>query len=373
VEERVLVWALGRDGPLTRAILSEAGFEVTLCGSAEDVCREAGVGAGVVIVAAELLTDDVAIDLENALRDQPPWSDLPVVIVAGGGDAERIGRHPFWNLGNVRVLDRPVSVGALVSTVRTALRARRRQYQIRDLLQEREEADRRKDEFLAVLAHELRNPLAPIRNALYVFSLSDGSLPAALRRTREMMERQVGYMARLIDDLLEVSRISRGKVRLCVERLDLVRLLSTVCDDRRAAVEEAGLTFHVDIPVGSVWVRGDPTRLAQVFGNLLDNAVKYTDPGGVVTVQMSVCHNQGYAETTVRDTGIGIDPDQLSRLFEPFSQAERTLERSKGGLGLGLSLVKGLVDLHGGEVRATSDGPGTGAAFVVKLPLMSAP
>jgi PAS domain S-box-containing protein len=239
-----------------------------------------------------------------------------------------------------------------------------------------EESDRRKDEFLAMLAHELRNPLASIRNAVQVCRLlTDG--PAAptvgpsLSRARDIIERQVHHLTRMVDDLLDVSRIQRGKVALRLERLDLVELVRVTVEDHRMVVEQAGLVLGLKRPSGPVWVQGDPTRLTQVMGNLLQNALKFTDGGGQVEVEVAVEPNQCQAVVSVRDTGVGIDPLMLTRVFETFSQADRSLDRSKGGLGLGLALVKGLVELHGGEVHAASAGPGKGAAFVIQIPALA--
>ncbi len=234
------------------------------------------------------------------------------------------------------------------------------------------EADRRKDEFLAMLAHELRNPLAPIRNAAQVFKLAGPPRPE-LQRAEDIIERQVAHLARLVDDLLDVSRISRGKILLRKERLDLAPLVRTAAEDFRPMLEGAGLRLEVDVADRPLWTVGDPTRLAQVVGNLLHNASKFTDAGGVVAVRLAADADGRQAVLTVRDTGIGMEADILSHLFEAFSQADRSLDRSRGGLGLGLALVKGLVDLHGGAVRAASPGLGGGAEFTVVLPLGEAP
>jgi PAS domain S-box-containing protein len=227
------------------------------------------------------------------------------------------------------------------------------------------EADRRKDQFMAVLAHELRNPLAPVRNALELLRLRSGD-PGALARLREMMERQVGNLVRLVDDLLDVSRIATGKVRLQPRRVDLADVVRQAAADARPAFEAKGVPLHAPEPP-PVWVSGDPTRLAQVIDNLLTNALKFTPPGGEVELSLAGVSG-GRAALTVRDTGAGIEPEMLARLFVPFSQADRTLDRSQGGLGLGLAIVKGLAELHGGEVRAESAGRGSGATFVVTLP-----
>jgi PAS domain S-box-containing protein len=228
------------------------------------------------------------------------------------------------------------------------------------------EADRRKTEFLAMLSHELRNPLAPIRNALYIL---EHAAPAgdAARRAKEVASRQIGHVTRLVDDLLDVTRIARGKIELRCADLDLAGVARRTADDYRALMSDRGLALDVDVPAAPVVVHGDATRLAQVLGNLLSNAAKFTPPGGRVSLSLQV--EDGRAVIHVRDTGSGIAPEVLPTLFEPFTQARQTIARSEGGLGLGLSLVKGLVALHGGDVAAASEGGERGTDLVVRLPL----
>jgi signal transduction histidine kinase/ActR/RegA family two-component response regulator len=226
-----------------------------------------------------------------------------------------------------------------------------------------------RNEFLAVLGHELRNPLAPIRMALQVIPIAAQD-PSKLAWACGVIDRQVRLMTRLVDDLLDISRVTRGKVSLVRERVDLAKLVRETTEDRRPDLTAAGLTLETDIPPGSVWTLGDSSRLGQVVGNLLANAHKFTDRGGTVTVRLSLTPGNQHAVILVRDTGVGIDPAFLPRLFDSFMQADRTIGRSRGGLGLGLALVKALVELHGGEVRAASEGPGRGAEFTVMLPLL---
>jgi signal transduction histidine kinase/CheY-like chemotaxis protein len=228
------------------------------------------------------------------------------------------------------------------------------------------ESDRRKSAFLAVLSHELRNPLAPIANAIHMLErVPPGSEQAT--RARAVIERQTAQLTRLVDDLLDLTRIERGKVELKPELVDLREIVRRICDDYRETFEQRGLQLHVTAPAAPVTVRGDPARLAQIAGNLLHNAAKFTPAGGAVTVVVGQL--AGRAELRVRDTGVGVAPEQLGRLFEPFTQVEQGLARTAGGLGLGLSLAKGLVEMHGGTVAGTSEGLGRGAEFVVTLPL----
>jgi PAS domain S-box-containing protein len=232
------------------------------------------------------------------------------------------------------------------------------------------EADRRKNEFLGILSHELRNPLAPIRNSIYVLD----HLPADSAQAtsaRGIIQRQTAHLARIVDDLLDVTRISRGKIELDRKRIDLREVVLRRCEDHRLMFEEGQVELRHDFSGSPLWIDADATRISQVLGNLLQNAVKFTPAHGTVTV--GVAARDGTAEISVRDTGMGMRPEDVERMFEPFAQAEQGLARTQGGLGLGLALVKGLVELHGGAVRARSDGPGRGSEFCVLLPLAPAP
>ena len=224
--------------------------------------------------------------------------------------------------------------------------------------------DRRKDEFLAMLAHELRNPLAPISTATHLMRLADGD-PDRLRPLGEMIARQAGHLTHLIDDLLDVSRVTRGLVRLERERLELADIVEAAIEQARPLVEARGHRLDVRATPG-IGVDGDRTRLVQVVVNLVNNAAKYTPPGGYIEVDAGV--RDGVAEIRVSDNGLGIDAALLPHVFELFTQAERTPDRTQGGLGIGLSLVRSLVALHGGEVRAHSDGLDRGSCFTVTLP-----
>jgi signal transduction histidine kinase len=267
------------------------------------------------------------------------------------------------------------------------------------------EADRRKDQFLAMLAHELRNPLAPIRNAVAILKQL-GPVEPRIQRVREIIDRQVGHMAHLLDDLLDVSRITSSKIDLRPERLDLGALLAHAAEDFREELERAGLALVLELPEAPLWTEGDPTRLAQVVGNLLSNAAKFTPAGGQVGVRLTTADDrlaadpmesgrgkplsqairpigeplssgaeavsgQRSAVITIWDTGMGIEPEMLPRVFDTFTQADRSLDRSRGGLGLGLALVKGMVEMHQGQVQVESPGPEKGTIFTIRLPLIA--
>jgi PAS domain S-box-containing protein len=229
------------------------------------------------------------------------------------------------------------------------------------------EADRRKDQFIALLAHELRNPLAPLRNGLQVIGLAGGDADA-VAQARGMMERQLGHMVRLIDDLLDVSRINQNKMELRRSRVLLTDVVSSAVETARPAIEAAGHELTVALPPEPVHLDADLTRLAQVFSNLLTNSAKYTERGG--RIWLAAERHGGEVVVSVRDTGIGIPADALPRIFDMFSQVGRSIERSTGGLGIGLALVKGLVEMHDGTVTAASEGQGKGSTFTVKLPAL---
>ncbi|HEX3450756.1 MAG TPA: PAS domain S-box protein, partial [Isosphaeraceae bacterium] len=230
------------------------------------------------------------------------------------------------------------------------------------------EADRRKDEFLALLAHELRNPLAPLRNGLEVMRLATGD-PSAVAQAREMMVRQVGHMVRLIDDLLDISRINRGKMELRCSRVLLVDVINSAVETVRPLIDAAGHRLEISLPPEHVILDADLTRLAQVFGNLLSNSCRYTERGG--HIWLAALRRGDVVSVTVRDNGIGIPAESLPRIFDMFSQVDRSIERSTGGLGIGLALVKGLVEMHGGTVTAESAGPKKGTTFTVELPVLA--
>ena len=235
-----------------------------------------------------------------------------------------------------------------------------------NLLAALKESDRRKDEFLAMLAHELRNPLAPIRNAVQILRAKAPQVPQ-LQWATEVIERQVHQMTRLVDDLLDVSRITGGKLQLHKERLDLAAVVSSAVEASRPLIEKWGHELTITMPPEPVHLEADLTRLSQVLLNLLNNAAKYTDRGG--HIGLTVERQGGQVLVRVKDTGVGIPAEMLPRVFEMFTQVDRSLERSEGGLGIGLTLVQRLVELHGGTVEAHSEGAGKGSEFVVRLPV----
>jgi signal transduction histidine kinase/ActR/RegA family two-component response regulator len=333
-------------------------------------------GAAAVILPEEVVVPETEREFARWLANQPPWSDLPVIVLSRSGADSAAIAQAMARLGNVTVLERPTRVATFVSAIQTALRARRRQYQIRELLAEHlrseealREADRRKDEFLAILAHELRNPLAPIRNSLHILRLTTEHDDA--ERIRGLMERQVSHMVRLVDDLLEVSRITRGKIELRRELVEVAAIVRGAVETSQPLIDAADLQLAVNVPTESLMVDADPVRLTQVVANLLNNAAKYTDRGG--QIWLVVKRDGDSVIIQVRDTGIGIPTHMLPRVFELFTQIDRYANRGQGGLGIGLTLVKSLVELHGGSVWAHSEGEGRGSVFSIRLPLAASP
>lgn len=273
------------------------------------------------------------------------------------GTAVFISRAPA--LARVRLIEAFTRLSAV------AIHSRRADARLR-------EADRRKNEFLAVLSHELRNPLAPIRNSLYILERIGEAGPQA-KRALAIIDRQLTHLTRLVDDLLDLTRITQGKIRLQVEGIELNELVNATVEDHRSIFASRGIELEVLTAPFGVWIEGDRTRIAQIIGNLLQNAAKFTPSGGKATVSVGTDIESKLAVLRVRDTGAGIAPELLPRLFEPFMQGDKTLDRSKGGLGLGLVLVKNLVQMHDGSVGVTSDGAGNGTEFTVRLPMRKAP
>jgi two-component system, sensor histidine kinase len=355
-EEVVVLAPLGRDAALISAALSSAGLSCRALSTCEELEAAVRAEVGAAVVALEVFTPAAVASLKAALEAQPTWSDFPIVLLTLSG--ARSSGELSQELGNVTLLERPLSSDTLAAAVQSALRGRRRQYTAKRAITQREQ-------FLAMLGHELRNPLGAVQFAADL--LGQVQLPEPSERHRQIIARQSRHLARLVDDLLEVSRVTSGKLTLKVQRVDLAEALQRTVLGLEVALKARKHAVQFLLGTGPVWVQGDPVRLEQVFSNLLGNAIKYTGEGGTIALRLSV--EQGEAVVRVRDTGIGIDPTMLTRIFEPFEQVDTSLQRSEGGMGLGLAIVRRLVELQGGEVQAFSEGAGKGTEMVVRLPL----
>jgi PAS domain S-box-containing protein len=328
--------------------------------------------AGLRMVGLDSLEQALRIPVEEFIfpedRDFLRNEFHPKVVREGRGEVELRFRHfktgeARWMIHTVfPVRDRDGNTVGLATVNRDITERKYAEQLLKD-------ADRRKDEFLATLGHELRNPLAPISNALQILPSVENQ-PQHVRRLGELMGRQVEQLKHLIDDLLDVSRISRGKIALRREKLDLRDAISSAVEVARPLIDARGHELCIELPSVSLPIDGDSGRLMQVFGNLLHNAAKYTDPNG--RIELSLRAEDGRGVVSIRDTGSGIPPEMLGSIFEAFTQVSGTLDRSQGGLGIGLTLVKTLVELHGGIVEARSEGVGKGSEFIVRLPLLEA-
>ena len=365
----VVVTPNAADNALAAGFLAEEGIETRSCATLGELLTLLGDDTGCLVLVEEALAESDLPMLHSALHAQPAWSDLPLLLIAEQGSTlVGLVQNLFPHSGNVTLLQRPIHPASLVSAVHVALRARARQLQVRDLLAQRERAVRQRDEFLAMLAHELRNPLAPLWNSVHIL----GTLPISdplFVKCRAMIDKQARHITRLVDDLLDASRLELGKVELRPQRLDLNQNLA-------AAVESCAPTTRnhkvsVRLPTPALAVRADPVRLEQAVCNLVVNAAKFTPAGGTIDVEMT--RDGDFAVISVTDTGVGIQPEMLESVFDLFTQDSVTLDRTKGGLGIGLTLVKRLVELHGGTIRAFSEGVGRGSRFEVRLPLDHSP
>jgi signal transduction histidine kinase/ActR/RegA family two-component response regulator len=375
LEDRVLIFApIGRDAELTRELLERSAIPCAICLSIREVIEALDTaGGGALLMTEESLDQCDFQGLVTTLEQQPPWSDVPVLLFGGLPGSEMSSRtiHSIETLRNVTLLERPIRLAAVLSSVRAALLSRKRQYEVRDLLvalhrarSEAESASRLKDEFLATLSHELRTPLNAILG--WTSMLTRGQVDAGrLPRVFQVLDRNAQSQAQLIDDVLDVSRIITGKLLLQPSVVDLCDIVARAIDAVRPAAVAKNVRLILQESLNRA-VRGDPERLQQIFWNLLSNAVKFTPAGGFVRVDIT--HDQETITVAVVDSGVGISADFAPFVFDRFRQADQTTTRSYGGLGLGLSIVKHLTELHGGTVTASSAGQGQGARFEVRLP-----
>lgn len=372
-EERVLIFApFGADATIAQRVLSELNIPAQVCDSMTSLCAELQEGVGAILITEEALWDSSLDCLIELLDSQPSWSAIPIVIAASI-DLDLYKReHLLRRLEDYKVtfLARPVVVVSLASTLRSALAARRRQYQVRDLMLNLHTELRLRDEFLATLSHELRNPLSALRNAVQLMNMATITDPA-VANSRDIIDRQSRDLGRLLDDLLDVARVTQGKISLKVEEFGVRWLLEEIVrDQQQSGVMHCDVTLELpgddDLPV-----RGDRLRIKQVFLNLLHNADKFSDGDGEISVRAWPDGDE--VAVAVRDRGIGIPRHMLDSVFHLFAQASRTSRDTRGGLGIGLTVVQGLVQMHQGRVTVSSAGAGKGATFTVYLPRLRRP
>jgi signal transduction histidine kinase len=355
---------------MTTVMLHRAGFEVL----------EASDGA-TALALADQLPDVIVLDVHlpdidgfevcRRIRANPRTARLKVLHTSATFvtlDKKVQGLE----VGADGYLSQPFEMQELIATVQSLIRLSRAEFDLRDRAEQLQEASRRKDEFLAMLAHELRNPLSAINACLPLLSQRD---PVNEReaRARDIVDRQVLHLGKLVDDLLDVARVTQGKIELHEVVVDIARLLERVAaGTRETKASPRRQRVLLSLPESPVFIKGDPTRLEQIFANLLDNASKYTDAGGTIQLTASVVNEDGepFVRIAVTDTGIGMAAESLPTIFGLFSQADVAIDRSRGGLGIGLTLVKTLVELHGGRVTAKSRGLGTGSQFLVEFPTL---
>ena len=360
MERRIVICApTGQDASLTAKVFESVGVDCVIAGSPADLLEQLSKGAGALLLVEEAISGMALRPLGEYVTAQPTWSDIPILLLTRSGADSVDVQRAVENLGNVTLLERPVRTIALIAAARTAIRARERQYQVRD-------ADQRKDEFLATLAHELRNPLAPIRTSMGILQhLHPDSVQVT--QVRSVVNRQVTHLTRLVDDLLDVARITSGKVVLKTGHISLQSVINHAVEISGSAMDNKGHRLEV-IPLETDHVLvADHARLVQSVANLLVNAAKFTPAGGHIVLAADVRENT--VTFRVRDNGIGLEAASIARIFELFAQTPVPGE-APTGLGIGLSLARQFAEMHGGTLHATSAGLGKGSEFVLTLPVV---
>ncbi len=356
-----------RDCELLNETLREAGFAVEDCRDSDHLTRLLRQDALALITTEEVLRPPVVRCLQQFLEDQPVWSDFPIVVFMGPDSRVSSPMDQLGPKANVALVDRPVRMKSVKSLVAQATRARLRQFEVRDLLSKLEDRLAERDRFLAVLGHELRNPLGAIVLAAQMVDAENGVLDA---QHAHRIDRQARHLSSLVDDLLDLSRITTGKITLRPNILDMNQVVEqcvkSLDTDRFRQVLDVKFLPSSE----PLLVLADELRLEQIVSNLLTNACKYTPEGGTITI--TTTRGPDKAVLTVADTGVGIAPERIDSIFELFNQAENAIGRSQGGMGIGLNLVRNLVDLHGGSVHVHSEGVDHGSIFTVMLPLAEA-
>jgi signal transduction histidine kinase/ActR/RegA family two-component response regulator len=370
-DRRVLIFTpTGRDASLTQKILTEAAIPSFICSTMEEFCGQLDSGAGAALMTEEALTQSAVNQLIQSLDKQPAWSDIPVIFFATNSESAARLLNLLGQRANLIVLERPININIVKGAVRSALRARHRQYQTKKLLVELEEADRQKDLFLATISHELRTPLNAILGWAGILR-SDAIDAQTVERGLLTIERNARAQSQLIEDILDMSRIIRGNLRITPEPFEVIPAIKAAIDVVRPAAQAKKINIEVALDSPTQVIAGDSGRFQQIIWNLLSNAIKFTPENGRVGIQLT--QDNDHINICVRDTGKGISAEFLPHVFDYFRQADNSITRNYGGLGLGLAIVRHLVELHGGRVYASSAGLGQGAAFTVTLPVMKRP
>ena len=367
LENRVLVFMpTGRDASLVCQMLEKSSIYASACRDVNDLKEKILSGAGAVLMAEEALQNGTLEHFVESIERQPVWSDVPVVLFASSAqNSERLLEQVGARF-NATIVERPIRVALLVSAVRGALRAREKQYQTRDLLNRLEESDRQKDLFLATLSHELRTPL---NSMLGWIRLLRGEAHDEINQDHalDVIERNARAQSEMISDILFVSRVITGKLRLKLEPVDSIPVVEAAVDVVRPSAEAKEIRLNASFGAEISRINGDADRLQQIFWNLLSNAIKFTPRGERIDVR--VTGGASNIEVEIRDSGKGINPEFLPHVFERFRQADNSYTRQTGGLGLGLAIVRHLVEAHGGTVGVSSDGENLGATFKVTFPV----
>jgi len=362
VEKRVLIYApSGQDALLAAKMLTLANVGNLVVHSLAQLSEELLIGVGAVLTVEEALPGGGMKALGDFLQCQPNWSDLPIVLLTHRGPDSLSVRQAISNLGNVTLLERPVRTLTLITSLQSVLRAREKQYQVR-------ETDRRKDEFLASLGHELRNPLAPIRTSMGVLTHLFPDQPS-VKKVSEVIDRQVIHLTRLVDDLLDVARINSGKIELQRDFTTFAAVIGHVTELCSAAAAVKHIKIDRALPAEEVVLYADYARVVQIVANILSNAIKFTPVKGYISVRAQV--EDGCLTIHIRDTGIGLEPAAVERIFAMFEQSRPPSGQITSGLGIGLSLSRQFAEMHGGSVRASSPGLGKGSEFVLTLPVIA--
>ncbi|MEA3641916.1 MAG: hybrid sensor histidine kinase/response regulator [Lamprobacter sp.] len=372
--ERILILApSAADASVCERFLREAQLQPDICADTEALYQALAEPAAALVVAGEALRGGAGASIREHFRQQEAWSSLPLIVLTrrlAQVSVEALGDDDLY--GHVRLIERPVNRTLFVNTVKLALRERRQQYRIRDLLDERAEHIAQRDEFLATLGHELRNPLAAIMTCGEVLESLRLDAPQAAR-CLGVISTQSAQIKRLLDDLSDISRINRRKLSLQCEALSLNTALNEVVVQVQSRLDDSGQRLELEIGDDPMPLWADATRLRQIFANLLVNASRYSPPE--TTISLSARTTDGLAEVCIRDQGIGMSAETQAHIFEPFFQAPQRAgepQTSRSGLGVGLTLARSLVALHAGSIQAESEGPGQGSQFRVVLPLQAA-